>query len=106
MSPAESSAAERREHMLDAALRTFARYGFRRTAMDDVAAEAGVSRPSLYQHFAGKEDVFRALSQRIHDRALAASRAAARGDGPLADLLHAVLAPKLDLVLDIARASP
>ncbi len=98
--------AERREQLLDAALVTFARYGFRRTAMDDIATAAGVSRPSLYQHFAGKDDVFRALSQRIHDRALDASRAAARQDAALADRLRAVLAPKLDLVLDLAHTSP
>jgi TetR/AcrR family transcriptional regulator len=106
MSPAEDAVAQRREQLLDAALRTFARYGFRRTAMDDIAAEAGVSRPSLYQHFTGKEDVFRALSRRLHDQALTASGVAARGGGPLAERLRAVLAPKLDLVLDIARESP
>jgi AcrR family transcriptional regulator len=38
----------RRADVLDAAWRTFTRYGYRKTSMDDVAAEAEISRPGLY----------------------------------------------------------
>ena len=51
----------RRETILRAAYDVFANYGFRRTSMDDIAKAAGVSRPALYQSFANKREIFRAL---------------------------------------------
>jgi AcrR family transcriptional regulator len=51
--------------ILRAAFECFARYGLRRTSMADIAASAGMSRPALYLHYAGKEDIFNALV-RIH----------------------------------------
>lgn len=56
----------------EAALRLFARYGYKRSSMDDIAREAGVARATLYLHFKGKDDVFRAmlgvLGQRVETR--------------------------------------
>lgn len=51
--------------ILQAAFEAFARYGLRRTSMADIAKGAGMSRPALYLHYAGKEDIFNALV-RIH----------------------------------------
>jgi AcrR family transcriptional regulator len=45
--------------VLDAAVGVFARYGFRKTSMDEVARAAGVSRQGLYLQFANKEELFR-----------------------------------------------
>lgn len=47
--------------ILKAAFDVFASYGFKRTSMDDIAKAAGVSRPALYQSFANKSDIYRAL---------------------------------------------
>lgn len=55
--------------ILEAALSVFVTYGFRKTSMDDIARQAGVSRPALYQIFKNKTDIFRALSQEMMDRA-------------------------------------
>jgi AcrR family transcriptional regulator len=52
--------AERREQILDAATRAFARSGFAATGLDNVAAEAGVSHVILYRHFASKTELYRA----------------------------------------------
>ena len=49
----------RREGLLEAAVGVFARYGFRKTSMDEVARAAGLSRQGLYLHFADKEELFR-----------------------------------------------
>ncbi|MBV7409410.1 TetR/AcrR family transcriptional regulator [Maritimibacter sp. DP1N21-5] len=49
--------------ILAAATQAFARYGYRRTSMADVAAEAGMSRAALYLHFKNKEDIFTSLVQ-------------------------------------------
>jgi AcrR family transcriptional regulator len=49
----------RREALLEAAVGVFARYGFRKSSMDEVARAAGVSRQGLYLLFADKEELFR-----------------------------------------------
>ena len=50
--------------ILDAAQRLFAAFGYRRTAMDDIARAAGVAKGTLYFYFEGKEAVFRAMHAR------------------------------------------
>jgi AcrR family transcriptional regulator len=52
--------APRRHKLLEAALLVFARFGFRKTSMDEVARAADVSRQGLYLHFSTKEELFRA----------------------------------------------
>jgi len=48
----------RRKHILEAALGCFLQYGYAKTALDDVAREAGVSRSLLYTYFTDKTDLF------------------------------------------------
>ncbi|HEX5994306.1 MAG TPA: TetR family transcriptional regulator [Jiangellales bacterium] len=57
--------AERREQILGAATRAFARGGFAATSLDDIAAEAGVTRVILYRHFESKTDLYRAVLDRF-----------------------------------------
>lgn len=99
-------ASTRLEEVLDAAFVCFTRYGYRRTAMEDIAGAAGLSRAAVYQYVRNKEDAFRALSRRIHDRALAAAVTAAGAPVPVTERLTAVLRAKLDMVLDLDRVSP
>jgi AcrR family transcriptional regulator len=58
-----------RERMLTAAERCIARYGFRKTTMDDIASEVGLTRPNVYRYFADRDDLFVELNAR-HARAL------------------------------------
>lgn len=60
--------AQRREQILDAATRAFARTGYAATGLDDVAAEAGVTHVILYRHFASKADLYRAVLDRACQR--------------------------------------
>jgi AcrR family transcriptional regulator len=60
--------AERREQILAAATRAFAHAGFAATSLDDVAAEAQISRVILYRHFDSKSDLYRAVLDRICTR--------------------------------------
>jgi AcrR family transcriptional regulator len=63
--------AERREQILTAATRAFARAGFAATSLDDIAAEAGISRVILYRHFESKTDLYRAVLDRACARLVA-----------------------------------
>ncbi|MEU7317752.1 TetR/AcrR family transcriptional regulator [Streptomyces sp. NPDC007083] len=62
----------RRAAILDAALPTFARFGYRKTSMEEVARAAQISRPGLYFLFSSKEELFRAAVIRLLERDLAA----------------------------------
>jgi AcrR family transcriptional regulator len=50
--------------ILDAAARQFARQRFHEVRMDDIAAEAGVSKGTLYSYFRDKEELYLALLAR------------------------------------------
>ncbi|HVV10730.1 TetR/AcrR family transcriptional regulator [Amycolatopsis sp.] len=52
---------ERRAQLLAAAQRVFSANGYHAAAMDEIAEQAGVSKPVLYQHFPGKLDLYIAL---------------------------------------------
>lgn len=97
---------ERIEKILDAAYTCFTRHGVRRTTMDDIAREAGMSRPAVYQYVRNKEDAFRRLAQRLLDHALTAARDAVRTDAPLTDRLTAALEAKLAMAQALWRDSP
>ena len=56
--------------ILDAALPVFARYGFHKTTMVDIARAAGISRASLYLVFNSKEELFRAGFARAHEQTM------------------------------------
>ena len=54
--------------ILDAAERCFERRGVRRTTVDDVAAEAGVSRVTVYRQVGNRDELVRAVLLRVTDR--------------------------------------
>lgn len=70
----------RREAILDAAERCFARSGFHRCTMHDICKEAGISPGALYVYFASKEALITGLAER--DRAEFQSRFAAVAAAP------------------------
>lgn len=82
------SGIDRRTHVLDAALPVFARHGYRKTSMDDVAQAADISRPGLYFHFSSKPELFRAtVEHALDDSVQAAELALADPDRPLRERL-------------------
>ena len=52
---------DRREQIIDAALRAFAVKGYARTTNKDIAREAGITPGLIYHYFASKEALFRAI---------------------------------------------
>ncbi|MHB9757060.1 TetR/AcrR family transcriptional regulator [Streptomyces sp. BYX5S] len=68
-SPASES---RRSQVLDSAMTTFARFGYRKTSMEEVARAARISRPGLYFLFSSKETLFRAAVTQSLDRDITA----------------------------------
>jgi len=73
-------AAERREQLLESALRVFGDQGFHLASMNDIADAAGVTKPVLYQHFGSKRDLYlqvlREVGGRLRDEVAQAVAAA------------------------------
>jgi AcrR family transcriptional regulator len=113
--------ADRRAQILDAATRAFAHAGFAATGLDDIAAEAGITRVLLYRHFDSKADLYRAVLDRacrrletsvgrddFDDQAIPALLRAAAEDPDAFRLLfrHAAREPEFrDLVDGVTTAS-
>src|SRR5271166_385347 len=57
----EAPPGSKAESILAAAKRTFLAAGFGAVSMDTIAREAGVSKATVYAHFAGKEELFGAV---------------------------------------------
>ena len=58
----------KREAILDAAVREFGTCGFDNTTMDRIAEVANVSKRTVYNHFPSKEDLFKAIVDRLNAR--------------------------------------
>lgn len=65
--------AERREHLLDAALTVLVRDGYEKVSIEAIAREAGVTRPVVYGAYDGLEPLLHALLDRTQRRALASA---------------------------------
>jgi len=59
LKPASSTG--KRELILNAAAKVFSRHGFHRARMEDVAAEAGVGKGTIYEYFESKDSLFKEL---------------------------------------------
>jgi AcrR family transcriptional regulator len=60
--------AERQETILQGAARAFAHSGYAATSMEDVAAASGITKLIVYRHFDSKEELYRAVLERVSDR--------------------------------------
>jgi AcrR family transcriptional regulator len=61
LSRRERNRLERQNRILDAAIKVFAEAGFPGASMEEIARQAGLSKPTLYQYFTSKEALFEAM---------------------------------------------
>jgi AcrR family transcriptional regulator len=90
---ARAQGREARDELLNAALRVFARRGYRDAGVDEIAAEAGYSKGALYWHFSGKEELLLTLLEE-------------RIDAPMRErfALLASAPPERDMSVEATRA--
>jgi AcrR family transcriptional regulator len=104
MPPADTKEAA----ILRSAFECFARYGLRRTSMEDIARGAGMSRPALYLHYAGKEDIFNALVRAHFERSEAEVARVLARPGTAAEVLlaafHAIDGEAVEAMLNSPHA--
>jgi TetR/AcrR family transcriptional repressor of mexJK operon len=71
---AVGAAGPKGEAIAQAALRLFLRDGYERTSVDAIAAEAGVSKRTIYNRYGDKENLFRSVLQDTYDSMMATFR--------------------------------
>src|SRR5262245_14758188 len=70
-----------RRYLLDAAALVFAKKGFQKATLDEVAATAGFSKGAVYSNFTSKDDLFLALLEDRMDRLFEATATAIADEG-------------------------
>lgn len=91
----------RRAEMVEAAIRAIRRHGSRVT-MDDIAAEAGVSKPIVYRVFTDKADLYTAVGRHVAEGVVGEVTAALDARLRPRDLVRAVI----DSYLAVLEADP
>jgi AcrR family transcriptional regulator len=96
------------DRLLDAADAAFARAGFEGARLEDIAAAAGIRRPSLLHHFPTKEALYAAVVQRAFSRLGAAlGSALTLGAGvPFAEQVDALVASYLAFLREQPTFAP
>ncbi len=95
---------EKEEAILEAALEVFSKHGFRGSTIDQIAEEAGMSKPNLLYYFPAKEAVHRVLIDRILDTWLDPLRELDAAGDPLPEI-QSYIRRKLEMARDYPRES-
>lgn len=90
-----------RRALLDAARRRFGADGFAATSVEDIVADAGVTKGALYHHFTNKEHLFEIVFDEVEaELAERSSASGLRGGGDAIAVLHRGFAAFLDAALE------
>lgn len=92
----------KRHAIVEAAIAEFRQHGFEATSMDRVAATAGVSKRTVYNHFPSKDALFGEILRGLWQRSADAVNLVYRPDQPLRAQLITLLQQKLRLLDDPA----
>jgi TetR/AcrR family transcriptional regulator of autoinduction and epiphytic fitness len=100
----------KREAIIQAAISEFRSNGFEITSMDRIAATAGVSKRTVYNHFPSKEELFAEILNQLWTRISTEQATAYQPDQPLREQLRHMLLGKLQMMaddnfLDLARVA-
>jgi AcrR family transcriptional regulator len=93
-----------RDRILDAADRLLARFGYRKMTVDDIAAEAGIGKGTIYLSFPSKEEVALSCIDRMVDALLGRLEAIAAEPRPVAARVRDMLVARVLHRFDYARA--
>ena len=102
MSARRDAAADKRRVILDAAIRVFAREGFHRCRVSDIAREANVAYGLVYHYFRSKDEVLDTLFTERWSLLLEAIAECDRRDAPVREKLHSIAS----FIIDSYRNDP
>ena len=91
----------KREAIVAAAIAEFREHGFEVTSMDKIAATAGVSKRTVYNHFPSKEELFAEILNQLWASSVAQLDVNYASDRPLRDQLRKLLEAKMKMMSDV-----
>lgn len=97
---------ERREQLLDAALRVIVRDGYEKVSVDAIAREVGVTRPVVYSAYDGLAPLLHALLDRTQQQAIDQVVALLEVAGDPAEDVDAWVVGSLERLLDVVTGDP
>ncbi len=101
--PDNPRSARRREQILDAAARCFTKLGFAKATIAEIAVQAGLSKPVIYNHFSNKDEIIASLEEELVVR----WTKAARLEEPSRKLTHCqAIAQSFQASLNFFAANP
>ena len=95
---------EKTEQILNAALNVFSTYGFRGSTIDQIAIEAGLSKPNILYYFDGKDTIHGVLLARLLESWLEPLEHMQDSDDPISEIC-AYMTRKLEMARDFPRES-
>ncbi|MHB8341590.1 MAG: TetR/AcrR family transcriptional regulator [Mycobacteriales bacterium] len=96
--------ADRGEQLLNVAEQLFTTAGFQATSMDEIADQAGVTKPVLYDHYGSKDGLFAAVMSRAGAQLRAAIGAAVASAGSAEEAFAAGLGTYFSFIEERASA--
>lgn len=95
--PPGATAAATRARILAVAEQQFAASGYNAATNQTIAQAAGVTSSSIYHHFGSKRDLYRAVSEQVHDTIFGRYEQRVRGLPDLASRLSAIVETSIEL---------
>lgn len=88
----------KREQIIQAAGRVFARRGFHPAKVEEIAQEAGVGKGTVYEYFSSKRQLFQEMLVQVSERNLEGLKAAISGPGSVAERLEGLIRANLSFL--------
>src|SRR5258708_22626504 len=93
------------EKILPAAIQRFSKFGYRRTSINDVAAEAGLARATVYLYWKRKQDLFVAGLERFNSQSWILAETAAAKKGSAKERILATVMAQYGATSDIVHGT-
>ncbi len=106
MSPRPDVSKKRKQQITEAATTVFSRLGFHKARIDDIAAEAGLSKGTLYLYFKSKDDIIASLLTKLFERELSKLYALQKDTRPSTERLLEYIEYSINDILKWQRFMP
>ncbi len=97
---------DKRERILRAAWRRIRQYGYAKTTVAEIAADAGIAKGTAYLYFRSKSDIMLALVEETNRRILEDLVAISRQERPVIERLHDLVLDRVRAISELVRSHP
>ncbi len=95
---------QKRGAILEAALEVFSQHGFRGSTLDQIAKQAGISKPNILYYYTSKQEMHKELIELLMDKWLAPLQEINENGDPI-DEIRLYIKRKLEMARDFPRQS-